>query len=237
VIALLLVLAALAGRKDIPPAAETWAARLEKAYAHYSGQEFRYGAEGQPWPLCPRPGADGSIRSARDPILSQRYQADPAAFTRGCEALQVRGWELWIGLHPTDQRLFSPVQLRVSPLPAGRSGLELLQKAVGEGALASRNAHAVVPVGGWLVELHSPCTSSLLLYDEVADLLAAVSPAMGPEPAMVALSPCGQEHFTLHTPAHVREQAARPREYFGLPFPDARYQVRGLPVPGEPLFE
>jgi hypothetical protein len=216
-----------------PDVAVRWVSRLEAATPQAAERSPAWGPEAPAWPLCPLPsaGADGSIRSASDPTLLARWSADPMAVMAACQALTYRSWELWMEVKPGDQRVFAPLRLRVTALPEGVSGPALLRSAVAEGAVADRGGEAVLAVGGYLVEVHVPCKNAALLSLEVRDLVAGL--AAGPSPLPVApnllWSACGRESFVERPLAEVLEDAARPRSYFGIAFPEARDAALGRP--------
>lgn len=209
---------------EVPNTVAAWADRLEALYAHYEHVDLAWGPDSEVGPQCGRPehGVPLSLLSARDDALQARYDADPQAFFDGCLALRHTAWELRVDLKPKDRRVFSPAKVRVLPVAGGQDAAEVLRKAVEYGAIASKASQALIASGDVWVELTVPCGSMAMFAYEADDLVTALGDVTAP----IAWSECGQAHYELKTKAWLSEEADKPREFWGLPFPEARDRAR-----------
>ena len=227
---LLLVSIALAARNDVPDAVADWADRFDLAYAHFRDVGLAWGADSTVGPDCTPPdsGEPLAIVSSRDDALKALYDADPAAFIAGCQALSHTSWELRIDLQPTDRRVFSPQKVRVLPTQGGRPATEIIAAAVQYGANASKASQVLIAADTALVELTVPCGSAAMFAYEAADLLTALTTAGLSTGDQVAWSECGAAHFNLKPTTWVMAEAQKPREFWGVQFPEARDRARTI---------
>ncbi len=226
--------AAVAG--DIPPPVQAWSDGVAAFYAHYKAVEPAWEPDSDVFPPCPQPGESipTAPRSSMSLEKRKEWETDPSAGAAACAALRPGGWRLQMRLSPIDQRIFSPLVLRVSAVPEGRTAEGVVSQLVDHGVWAARGFQALVPVGRYIVEVNAPCgASGLFPYDLADAVLAAetVVPGGAPRPGRVAVSACGRQAFELRARDAVVEDGRRPREYWGFDFPERRDRARGLAPP------
>ncbi len=239
VVAALGVLLTTAGAhaEDIPAPVQGWSDGLAAAYAHYGSAEPAWEPSSDMFPPCPRVGEaiPDAPRSSMTEVHRALWASDPGKVAAGCDALRPGGWRLQMRLEPLDQRIFSPLVLRISEVAPDTTAEATLTGLVERGVWAAKGYQALIPVGRYLVEVNAPCgASGLFPYDLHDALLAAeqAAPTGSAPPKTVAVSACGRQAFQLLTRAEVVEEGQKPREYWGFDFPERRDRARGTaPVP------
>ncbi len=218
--------AVLAG--DIPAPVQAWSDGLTDAYGHYAQVEPAWEPVSDTFPPCPQPGEPipDAPRSSMSDAHRAAWAKDATAEAARCAALRPGGWRLQLRLTPHDQRIFSPLVLRVSEVAAGQSAENVVAELVSYGVWASKGAQALVPVGPYVVEVDAPCGAGGIFAYDLADAVAAAMKAVPSKgvapPKQVAVSACGRISFALVSLSDVQEDAQRPREYWGFDFPERR---------------
>lgn len=221
---------AMAG--DIPPPVQAWSDGVASYYAHYQSVEPAWEPDSDVFPPCPRPGEPipDAPRSSMSPVQRTLWASDPSSATARCAALRPGGWRLQMRLSPIDQRIFSPLVLRVSTVSGDRPAEAVVSDLVEHGIWAARGFQALIPVGSDIVEVNAPCgASGLFPYDLADAVLAAESaaPAGTAKPGQIAVSSCGRRAFELRSRESVIEDGQKLREYWGFDFPERRERARG----------
>ncbi|HCH63594.1 MAG: hypothetical protein CL927_02160 [Deltaproteobacteria bacterium] len=228
----ILLMAGLALGEEIPPSVQAWSDGVASYYAHYKSVEPAWEEDSDVFPPCPQPGEEipSAPRSSMSPVQRTLWQADAKAAAAGCAALRPGGWRLQMRLSPIDQRIFSPLVMRVSAVPDGRSAHTVVSELVDRGIWAARGYQALIPIGGYIVEINAPCGASGLFPYDLADAVLAAEAAV-PEgiakPEVIAVSACGRRAFALQQRDAVVEDGRKPREYWGFDFPERRDRARG----------
>lgn len=222
---------------DIPATVQAWSDGLDRAYAHYKSVEPAWEPDSDVFPPCPRPGEPipTAPRSSMTPDYRAAFERDGATESAACTALRPGGWRLQMRLTPIDQRIFSPIVARVSRVSGTDAAEKVVSELVDRGMWAAKGYQALVPVGPYIVEINAPCGASGLFAYDLADAVRAAHAAApgSPElPQQVAVSACGRRSFAMHATTDLLEEGQKPREYWGMHFPERRDQARGTqPVP------
>ena len=227
-----LVLGHAVGADDpIPEPVQAWSDGLATAYAHYAAAEPAWEPQSDAFPPCPRPGEPipTAPRSSMSEVHRARWEADPATAHAQCSALRPGGWRLQLRMTPHDQRVFSPVVLRVSRVTGDAPAEAVLVDLVERGLWAAKGYQALIPVGAYLVEVNAPCgATGLFPYDLADAVLAAEAAAPGPTapPRQVAVSACGRRAYALQARDVVVADGQKPRELWGFRLPERRDRAR-----------
>ena len=212
-----------------PPALVRWGNGLKSAFPHYQSVKGGYEEVGAIGGRCLRPGepTPPAERHAMDPARRAARQADPAAAEAACTAALVPGPLLSAQLEPHDRRIFAPLVLRVAAAPNGTADAAI-EALLAHGPLTNRSEQALIPIGGWVVELAAPCqVGGLFAYDLYDVVLAAQSLVPeAPAPQRVAYSPCASLSYSWLAVDELAARAAAPRELWGMDFPEARIRAR-----------
>ena len=230
---MMLLFVAVAAAQDIPAQVQAWSDGMADAYAHYASVEPAWEPVSDVFPPCPTPGEPipTAPRSSMSEVHRAAWKVDPAKAQASCTALRPGGWRLQLRLSPHDQRIFSPVVLRVSKVSTD-SAEETLGELVNRGIWAARGFQALIPTGPYLVEINVPCAASTLFAYDLADaVLASVAAQPDPKalpPASIAVSGCGRMAFEMVPYASVLEDGLRLREAWGFNFPERRVRERQI---------
>lgn len=213
-----------------PPEAVAWVAKLETAYAHYKSITPDWEASASLGPLCPRPPfpVGAAVQAQLGPEQKALLAKDHAALGAACEAHKPTSWRIRLELLPTDQRVFSPLAIRVGRVESGKKGDAVLEQLLAHGASGSKAYQALIGSGPYIVEINAPCGASGLWAYDLDDAVRAVE-AVNPTAKIsrVAVSPCGRLAFTWQTRDDIQTDARMPREYWGLDFPEVRDRTLG----------
>ncbi len=232
-LSLALGLAPARAQDDPPAEVVAWVAKVESAYGHYKSVEPGWEADTLTGPLCPNPAypLGAAAKAQLGPEQKALGEGDVPALSAACQALRPRGWRVKLELIPVDQRVFSPVVLRVSRAAKGETGDAVLAALLAHGAGGSKAYQAVLGSGPYLVEVNAPCGASGLWAYELEDAVRAVESINPGAPVRrVAVSPCGRTAYAWQDRAAVAADARMPREYWGLDFPEIRDRTLGRPT-------
>lgn len=229
VLPLVLLLAGAALAAGPPAALVRWGNGLRGVFPHYKAVTGVYEEVGAVGGRCLRPGepTPPPERHPMDPALRAAREADPAAAEAACAAALIPGPLLQAQLEPHDRRIFAPLVLRVAAAPAGDAD-RAVAALLAHGPLTNRSEQALVPIGGWVVEVAAPCqVGGLFAYDLYDVVLASqkLAPEAAP-PTRIAYSPCASLSYDWLPVSALAERAAQPRELWGLDFPEARDRAR-----------
>ncbi len=219
-----------AGAQEPPDEVVAWVAKTEAFYKHYKSVEPGWEETAITGPTCPSPAypLQGSVKAQMSPPAVALWETEPAKVTATCDALRPVSWRVKLELIPVDQRVFSPIVLRVSRVEKGAQADAAIQGLMENGAAGSKAFQALVPSGPYLVEVNAPCgASGLWAYDlaDAIDAIESVYPAG--KVTRAAVSPCGRIAYAWTSRDEIRESALMPREYWGLPFPEVRDKTLG----------
>lgn len=232
-----LLMLTVAAAQDVPADVQAWSDKLALAYSHYASVEPAWEPDSDLFPRCPTAqhplyataaGSQPSPSPLSDAVQAQLAR-DPAAVVARCEALRPGDWRLQLRMKPVDQRVFSPLLFRVSHTRGHAPAAPVLAELLDHGLLADTSHIAVIPVGSYLVELSAPCAAGPLIAYELHDAVTAVvaaAPDTPSPPPFVAWSPCGQDGYERRTPEDIAADARKPRDSFGLRFPQQRERVK-----------
>ena len=183
---------------DIPVPVQAWSDGVANFYTHYKAVVPAWEPDSDAFPPCPKAGEPipEAPRSSMSVEKRAEWTANAESGAAACAALRPGGWRLQMRLLPMDQRIFSPLVLRVSEVSEGRTAEAVVSELVDHGIWAARGFQALIPVGRYIVELNAPCGASGLFSYDLADAVVAaetVVPGGAARSGPVAVSACGRQ--------------------------------------------
>jgi hypothetical protein len=210
---------------------EQWRARLERLYAHYEevGIEVTLADDDDPQDVLPQCPAPEDVDFFFYPDAERLRQERAAALARGElteEFLAFEPWTLRASLEPPNGEAFSPATLVIRRLAPGVDGYAVYRRAVLRGCSTDKASQFFVQWGPYWIELWVRCSSGARYRYEIADLLAFLAEDSAyPAVEEVVYSPCGDMDIEFKSAADIAADAAVPRSYWGLRFPDVRREA------------